>query len=267
MKSVQAVIRNGRILNAAFRKAGDAAAPVVAFSNSLGTDFRIWDEVVAQLPADWGVLRYDTAGHGLSPSGGAMSIDDHADDLAALLDAFDIDKAVVVGLSVGGLIAQALALSRPDRIAGLVLSNTGMKIGTAEIWNGRADAIRAGGMEAICDATMERWFSGSFRKTRPADLLRWRTMLAHTPADSYIALGSAIRDADYSARVGGIGLPTLCIAGSEDSATPPATLQALAGTIPGARYEEITGIGHLPCVEVPDRTAELIVGFIREHVA
>ncbi|WP_306031205.1 3-oxoadipate enol-lactonase [Stappia sp. MMSF_3263] len=263
---MQAVTRNGRILNTAFRKAGDEAAPVLAFSNSLGTDFRIWDEVVARLPADWGVLRYDTAGHGLSPSGGAMSIDDHAGDLAALLEAFDIDTAVVVGLSVGGLIAQSLALSRPERVAGLVLSNTGMKIGTSEIWNTRADAIRAGGMEAICDATMERWFSGGFRARQPAELARWRTMLAHTPADSYIALGTAIRDADYSSRAGSISAPTLCIAGSEDSATPPATLQALARTIPGARYEEIADIGHLPCVEVPERTAGLIAGFIREHV-
>jgi 3-oxoadipate enol-lactonase len=263
---VQAVTRNGRILNAAFRRPGNGNAPVVAFSNSLGTDFRIWDDVVARLPADWGVLRYDTAGHGLSPSGGAMSIDDHAGDLAALLDAFGVDRAVVVGLSVGGLIAQALALGWPTRVAGLVLSNTGMKIGTAEIWNARAEAIRAGGMEAICDATMERWFSPGFRADRPADLLRWRTMLAHTPADSYIALGSAIRDADYSTRAATISAPALCIAGSEDSATPPATLRALAGTVPGARYEEIAGVGHLPCIEVPEKTAALIAGFVAELV-
>lgn len=261
-----AVSRNGRILNAAFRPAR-GSAPVLAFSNSLGTDFRIWDDLVTRLPGDWGLLRYDTAGHGLSPGGLGMSIDDHGDDLVALLDAFGIERAVIVGLSVGGLIAQSVAIRHGARVAGLVLSNTGMKIGTPEIWNGRAEAIRTGGMDAIGDATMERWFSRAFREGRPAELLRWRTMLVHTPADSYIALGSAIRDADYRDRAGAISVPVLCIAGSEDSATPPETLRALAAAIPGATCEEIAGVGHLPCIEVPDRVAELVASLVERVTA
>ena len=260
---MDAVKRNERILHADHRRAV-GQAPTLAFSNSLGTDLRIWDAVVTRLPKDLGILRYDTAGHGLSPAGAAMSIDDHADDLAALLDAKEIDRAVVVGLSVGGLIAQALAQRAPQRVAGLVLSNTGMTIGTAEIWNARAEAIRAGGMEAIADATMERWFSPRFRAGKPEALQLWRTMLAHTPPAGYIDLGLAIRDADYRDAAAQVSVPALCIAGAQDSATTPAVVRAMADAIPQARFEEIPDVGHLPCIEAPGTMAELISRFVSE---
>ena len=116
-------------------------------------------------------------------------------------------------------LADRMVLQRaPQRVAGLVLSNTGMTIGTAEIWNARAEAIRAGGMEAIADATMERWFSPRFRAGKPEALQLWRTMLAHTPPAGYIDLGLAIRDADYRDAAAQVSVPALCIAGAQDSA-------------------------------------------------
>lgn len=263
---MDAVKRNERILHVDHRRAV-GQAPTLAFSNSLGTDLRIWDAVVARLPEHFGILRYDTAGHGLSPSGGAMSIDDHADDLAALLDAGEIDRAVIVGLSVGGLIAQALAQSAPQKVAGLVLSNTGLTIGTAEIWNARAEAIRAGGMEAIADATMERWFSPRFRRDKPEALKLWRTMLAHTPPAGYIDLGLAIRDADYAKAAARVSVPALCIAGSDDSATSVEVVRRMADALPNASLEEIAGVGHLPCIEAPDIMADLIARFVSENIA
>ncbi|WP_417771315.1 3-oxoadipate enol-lactonase [Stappia sp.] len=245
-------------------------AVTLAFSNSLGTDLRVWDAVAERLPAAFGLLRYDTAGHGLS-SGGASarspSVSDHADDLAHLLDTFGIGRAVVVGLSVGGLIAQDLAIRHPDRVAGLVLSNTGMKIGAPEMWEARIAAIAAGGMEAIAEATMERWFSERFRRDQPAELALWRTMLAHCPADGYCALARAIAAADLRELTPTIRRPALCIAGSQDLATPPETVRALARAIEGAEFAEIAGAGHLPCVEAPEDIAGLLVGFVEERIA
>lgn len=260
---VKAVRRDGRILHAHHRPAAPGQA-TLAFSNSLGTDLRIWDRVVAALPDTLGLLRYDTAGHGLSPSGGEMSIEDHGADLVALLDAFGIDRAAIVGLSVGGQIAQAVALSAPERVAGLLLSNTAPKIGTAEAWGARFAAIGTGGMEAIADATMERWFSESFRTANPDELLLWRTMLTHTPARNYIDLGRAIVGCDFTDRVATIAAPTLCLAGGEDLATPPAVVKAMAEAIPGAQYREIAGVGHLPCIEAAEETILAIADLLKE---
>ncbi|GGF03617.1 3-oxoadipate enol-lactonase [Stappia taiwanensis] len=246
---------------------GDEPCPTVVFSNSLGTDLRIWDRVIAALPSDWHLLRYDTAGHGLSSGGTSLSIEDHGADLVALVDAFDIDRAVIVGLSVGGLIAQSVALARPERVAGLVLSNTAARIGTPDLWSQRIAAIAEGGMAAIADGIMERWFSARFRRECPDDLALCRTMLAHTPVDGYTALAAAIRDADFRPHASRITAPTLCIGASDDAATPPDAMRALAGLIPGAVYQELSGPGHLPCIEAPEAMAGLIRAFIDSKVS
>lgn len=265
---MRAIRHDNRVLHAALRPgSGDKAGPTVVFSNSLGTDLRIWDDVVDALPADWRLLRYDTAGHGLSSGGGGMSIKNHGADLVALMDAFAIDRALIVGLSVGGLIAQSVALTRPERVAGLVLSNTAARIGAPDLWTQRIAAIAEGGMAAIADATMERWFSARFRRERPDDLALWRTMLAHSPAEGYTALAAAIRDADFRTHASRITAPTLCIGASDDAATPPDAVRALAGLIPGAVYQELSGPGHLPCIEAPEAMAGLIRAFIDSKVS
>ncbi|MCA1299523.1 3-oxoadipate enol-lactonase [Stappia indica] len=265
---MRAIRHDNRVLHAMLRPgSGDQPGPAVAFSNSLGTDLRIWDRVISALPSDWHLLRYDTAGHGLSCGGGGMSIKDHGADLVALMDAFDLDRAVIVGLSVGGLIAQSVALTRPERVGGLVLSNTAARIGTPDLWTQRIAAIAEGGMAAIADATMERWFSARFRRECPDDLALWRAMLAHTPADGYTALAVAIRDADFRPHASRITAPTLCIGASDDAATPPDAVRALAGLIPGAVYQELSGPGHLPCIEAPEAMAGLIRAFIDSKVS
>lgn len=265
---MRAIRHDNRVLHAALRPgSGGTTGPTVVFSNSLGTDLRIWDRVIAALPADWSLLRYDTVGHGLSAAGESLSIEDHGRDLMALMDGFDLDRAVIVGLSVGGLIAQSVALTRPERVAGLVLSNTAARIGTPDLWTQRIAAIAEGGMAAIADATMERWFSARFRRECPDDLALWRTMLAHTPADGYSALAAAIRDADFRPNASRITAPTLCIGASEDAATPPDAVRALAGLIPGAAYQELSGPGHLPCIEAPETMAGLIRAFIDSKVS
>lgn len=265
---MQSLRVNGRVLNVRVEGPG-ASETVVAFSNSLGTDFRIWDELVALLPRSWKIVRYDTAGHGLSDEGRDMGIEDHARDLLAVLDHAGAEKAYVVGLSVGGMIAQALAADHPDRVAAVCLSNTAPKIGTADLWNARIDDIRQNGFEstAVADGIMERWFSLAFRSRRSEEVKLWKNMLTRTPVEGYVDTCAAIRDADLTAKARTIHAPALCIGGSEDGSTPPEIVQACAATIPNGRYVEIEGVGHLPCVEAPEKVAGAIVPFFKEFGA
>lgn len=243
------------------RADGPADAPTVVFANSLGTDYRLWDDLLPLLPTGIRTLRYDKPGHGLSDMASGYSIDDLADDAAALIKEHTTSPVLFVGLSVGGLIGQALVARHPGLIAGLTLSNTAAKIGTAEVWQTRIDAVTKDGMAAIADSVMERWFAPAFLQS-PA-LAPWRNMLMRTPADGYLATCRAISQADYTANAPRIAKPTLVISGEHDGATPPAVVKATADLIPNARYAEITGAGHLPCVERPADYAAILSPFIR----
>ena len=241
----------------------DETKPLIVFSNSLGTDSRIWRDVVVRLVGEAGIVLYDKRGHGLSDEGAPPhAMDDHVGDLAALLDHLGGRPAIVCGLSVGGLIAQGLALARPDLVSGLVLCDTGMKIGDESVWRPRIEAIEAGGMGAIVDATMERWFTQGFRTERPGELALYANMLRRQPANGYVGTAHAILGADYRKRASGIAVPTLCIVGDDDRATPPSLVRDLARTIPGARFEVIKGAGHLPCIEQSAVMADMIGAFL-----
>ncbi|MFV0299961.1 MAG: 3-oxoadipate enol-lactonase [Paracoccus sp. (in: a-proteobacteria)] len=241
---------------------GPRDAPAVIFANSLGTDFRLWDAVLPHLPPGLRIVRADKRGHGLSQTTGAVGIDDLADDVAGIIAALDLDRPVYVGLSIGGLIGQSLALRHGDRIGGLVLSNTAAKIGESSIWTDRIAAIRAGGIGVIAEPTMERWFSPAFRATPECDA--WKLMLERQDQAGYLACCEAIAEADFRDRVGAIAGPVLCIGGSLDGATPPEAMQDLTDRIPGARLEIIEGVGHLPCVEAPKVYADLLTGHLRD---
>jgi 3-oxoadipate enol-lactonase len=247
---------NGVALHYDYRP-GTAAMPVV-LANSLGTDFRIWDDVVAALPAGTPVLRMDKRGHGLSALG-PVTIAGLAADFAGLMDHLGLNAALICGVSVGGLIAQSLATSRPDLCAELVLCCTGMKIGDGSTWNPRIDAVRQDGIAPIADAILERWFSPDYRETRQTDLAGYRAMLTRTDAEGYARVCEAIRDADLTAAAATIRQPTTCIAGSADLATPPALVQALASALPMGRFQLIEGVGHLPCIEAPAEVATAIL--------
>ena len=246
------------------REAG--GVPALVFANSLGTDFRIWDAVLARLQTPLRILRYDMRGHGLSDLGRPpYRMEDHVGDLIALLDARGIRGAILCGLSVGGMVAQGLAGARPDLLRGLILSDTGHRIGTAEMWNTRIAAVEAGGVEAIGDAVMERWFTADYRRRQPEALALWRNMLVRTPTGGYAGTSAAIRDADLTEAARGIRLPTLCICGDQDIATPPELVRSLAALVSGATFREIPGSGHLPCIEQAEVVAGLIDGFCRAH--
>lgn len=241
---------------------GPGNKPVIVFINSLGTDFRIWRDVIVRLAGSYPLLTYDKRGHGLSDVGQApYSIGDHVDDLIGLLEHLKVSDAVICGLSVGGLIAQGLYARRPDLVKALVLCDTAHKIGTEEMWAARIAAIEEGGLDGIVDGVMERWFTPAFRNSDPA-FPGYRNMMLRQPVAGYIGTCAAIRDADFTAAAAQIAVPTLCVVGDQDGATPPDLVLSLARLVPGGRYEVIKDAGHIPCVEQPEMLTTIIEAFL-----
>jgi 3-oxoadipate enol-lactonase len=245
---------------------GPEDKPVIVFSNSLGTDFRMWDRLVSRFDGRFRMVRYDKRGHGLSQGAPApYAMDDHVGDLIGLLDHLKLDRIILCGLSVGGLIAQGVAARQPERLSALILCDTAARIGTPEMWNDRMAAIEKGGIEALADPIMERWLSTGFRADKPEEALAWRNMLVRTTADGYLGTCAAIRDTDLSESTSQIKMPVLGIVGSEDGATLPDLVRGTIESIEGARFEIIEGAGHLPSIEKPEVMDALITGFLKEN--
>ena len=242
-------------------EANGSARPVV-FINSLGTDFRIWDQVLSILGGEMPLLVYDKRGHGLSDIGDIRSIDDHVDDLCALIDHFGLGKVVLCGLSVGGMIAQGFCVRRPEMVEGLILCDTAHKIGTTDSWNTRIATVESKGIQAIADGVLKVWFTPAFHSARLAELDGYWNMMTRQALAGYIGTCAAVRDADFTDAARRIAVPTLCIAGDQDGSTPPDLVRSLAALIPGARFEIIRDAGHIPCVEQPEALVALIRNFI-----
>jgi len=256
---------NGVTICYSVRKArGKAGRPWLVFVNSLGSDHRGWEGVQAALGAGWNTLAYDKRGHGLSDTGKTpYAMDDHVVDLDGLLTHLGIERAAVCGLSVGGMIAQGIAAKRPQGIAALILCNTGHRIGDVGSWNARIDAVSSRGIAAVSDLVMQRWFTEAFR-TGDISFAGWRNMLERTNVDGYVGTVAALRDTDYTEIAKGLKVPTLVIVSSDDLSTPPALGGELAGLIPGARLETISGVAHRPDLEKPKALAALISKFLEE---
>jgi len=235
-----------------WREDGDLTGPAILFLNSLGTDLRMWHAVLEGLPASLRVLRLDTRGHGF---------DTLVEDAIAVLDRAGVDTAVIVGISLGGMMAKGLALKAQDRVSGLVLSNTGPRMGSHDMWAERMAAIRDGGLEAIADQILERWFADPAATCAGGP---WQSMLCRTPIDGYLGCCAALATADLTDRVAEIDCPTLVIGGSHDGASPPDLVRAGAERIARARYVEFDGIGHLPPIEAPGRFTDQLNTFLGE---
>lgn len=244
-----------------FRDMGARDAPAILFANSLGTDLRMWDGVTAALPS-YRCIGFDKRGHGLSatPAQG-WTVADLAADAIALMDHLGIERAVIAGCSVGGLIAQAMALDHPHRVRALILSNTAARIGTDQMWATRIDALRKGGIPSISAAILERWFAPAFLNS--PESLPWQTMLLRCDLAGYVGTCEALAVADLRARVPTLDLPVMLLAGSMDQATPPALVAETAAMILGARLEVLEGSGHLPAIDAPAQTADLILNFAK----
>lgn len=212
-----------------------------------------------QLPglAGFRVVRYDHPGHGGSPLSDARSARALAEQVAGLLDRLELERASFCGLSLGGAVAMQLALDAPERVERLVLLCTSAWFGPAELWEGRAELVRAGGMEAVVDTVLARWFTPAFQ-----DVRRYREMLLSIDPEGYARCCEAIAGWDVRGELAGIGAPTLVVAGAGDPATPPGHAEAIAAGIPGARLELVDGAAHLANVERADEVNRLLSEFL-----
>lgn len=240
---------------------GPQGGQVVVFANSLGTDLRLWDGVLAHMPDHLRILRYDMRGHGQSDvPDGPYSMGRLVSDAEAILDHLGLRGVTFVGLGIGGMVAQGLAAKRLDLVARLVLSNTAAKIGTPQMWTDRIAAVRAGGMEQIADAVMDRWFDPRGRAS--PDLALWRARFCAVSPEGYVGCCAAISGTDLYTPTSGLRLPTLMIAGARDGATPPDLVSETGDLIPGSRFALIRHAGHLPSIDAPEDYARIVMGFL-----
>lgn len=245
-----------------YQDEGPRDGPALLLAHALGTDLRLFDAVVPLLPADLRIVRFDARGHGGSdvpPAPYAMGA--LVRDAERLMDHLGLRDAVFGGVSLGGMVAQGLAVKRLDLVRALVLSNTAPKIATPAIWADRIATVRAEGIGALAEATLARWFPRPFRDGPEAAQSRDR--LCATPAEGWCGAAAAIAGTDFYTTTAGLRLPALVIAGAHDGTTPPDMVRDLADLIPGSRYHLIRQAGHLPPVDAPGAWAAAVSGFLK----
>lgn len=242
---------------------GDEAARPLLLVNSLGTDHSLWDAQVPAWTATHRVLRYDQRGHGASTAPpGPYTIDQLGRDALAVLDAHDVERADVCGMSLGGVVALWLAVHAQDRVRRVVLADTAARVGTEQAWRARAAAVREDGMGAVVDVVLERFFSAAFRASGDPTVQRVGDGLRDADVEGYAASCEALAAADLRDVVGTVRAPCLVVVGTEDAATPPADARDLQRRLPRAEYVELPGAGHLASLEQPRAFADLVTTFL-----
>jgi 3-oxoadipate enol-lactonase len=237
----------------------------VLLAHAIGCDHRMWDDLAGVLARSFRVVRIDVRGHGKSPvPQRPYSLEGLAGDALAVLDRLGIGKAHWVGLSLGGMIGQAFALEHGGRLGRLVLANTTSSYGAEgrAMWEARAKAVADGGVAAIKDLAMARYFSAEFRERHPGAVAKVGKRFLETPAEGYMGCCDAIGELDYTADLPRIHARTLVIAGGKDAGTPPAMSEVIADRIPGARLAIIPGAAHLSAVESPTEFNALVRDFL-----
>lgn len=246
---------------------GPEGAPWMVFSNSLVTNLSVWDEQVAAFAGRFRILRYDQRGHGgTEVPAEAATLDALAEDAAALMARFGVGGAVFAGVSMGAATALCLAARHPELVSAVIASDgqAGTAPGGAQAWQERMDFARENGMAAFAEATVKRWFSpASIGAGNPA-ISRVREMVATTPEAGFAACARALQSYDIRAELPGLRQPVLLVAGEMDGAMP-ATMRGMAGAIPDARFVEIAGAGHIPCLEAPGPFNAAMEFFLAEH--
>jgi len=230
---------------------------VLVLSGSLGSTLEMWEPQLPALGERFRVVRFDHPGHGGSPLLYVRSVEGIAAEVAGLLDELGLERVAFCGLSLGGAVGMRLALDAPERLDRLVLCCTSMRFATPEFWDDRARAVREGGVGAIADAVLERWFTSAF-----ADVRRYREMLVGTPQEGYARCCEALREWDIRGHLDAVRAPTLVIAAADDPSTPPDGLEAIAAEIPDSRLVVIEDARHLVNVERADEVNASLLEFL-----
>jgi 3-oxoadipate enol-lactonase len=244
---------------------GPASAPVVTMSHSLATDLGMWEPTVAALKGAYRVLRYDTRGHGGSDAPrGAYTLGQLADDAAALLRALGIAATHWVGLSMGGMIGQTVALQSPGLFRSLSLCDTSSRVPAEArpLWAERIRTAETQGMEPLVEPTLQRWFTAPFREREKTLMARVGAMIRATPPHGYAGCCHAIAALDLTDKLSAITIPTCVIVGEDDPGTPVAASRAIHERIKGSRLEIIPSAAHIANMEQPDAFNRALTGFL-----
>ena len=248
-----------------YELSGRKDGPVVMLSHSLASSLKMWEPQVEMLRSHFRVLRYDTRGHGMSETTPApYTLEILGEDALGLLDELGMDRVHWVGLSMGGMIGQSIALNHPKRLKSLALCDTASIIPpeAQPIWDERIEGVRRKGMESQLEATMERWFTPSFFNLNPPMLTLIKEEFLATPAEGYIGCAGAIRRLNYLKRLGEINLPTFIIVGEDDPATPVSASRAIHKHIKNSKLVILPFTRHLSNVEQPRVFNENLVEFL-----
>lgn len=249
-------------MNTHFKIEGTPNSPVLIFSNSLGTNMTMWDQVVPLLLSYFQVVRYDTRGHGNSDTTPEpYDVKLLGEDVIELLDKLNFDKVHFCGLSMGGQIGQWLGIHHPERLNKLILSNTAAQIGTDKKWNDRIELTKKEGMTAIWQGTQKVWFTDGFLDTEAAKIDAMQSMFLANNVHGYTNCCAAVRDADFSDDLNKISTETLVIAGSSDPATTVADAEWMVENIPHSKLAVIPA-KHIPSIERPEVFADAIINFL-----
>ena len=244
---------------------GDAAAPALILSNSLGTTLEMWDPQVEALSKSHRLIRYDTRGHGGSSiTPGSFSFEDLGLDVLAVLDALNIEQAAFCGISMGGHTGLWLGAHAGQRFNGIAVCNSAARIGSAQGWHERAKAVREGGkpaLLALAESAPGRWFSAEFVRAHPAVVQRAQSWMAGIAPQGYAACCEALATSDLRADLHRITTPTLLLAGSSDPVTTVADAQAMQAAIAGAGLAVVPA-SHLSNLEAPQAFNQAVLQFL-----
>jgi 3-oxoadipate enol-lactonase len=241
---------------------GQAAAPALVLSNSLGTDFSMWEPQLRAFEQRFRVIRYDTRGHGKSAvTRGPYTFEQLGGDVVSLLDELRIAEAHFCGLSMGGMTGMWLGLHAANRLRKLVVSSASARFGSMESWNARIEKVLREGMASVATQVVERWYTPEFRRDHPEQVRATLQMLEATPAEGYAACCGALRDTDMREAIHAIHTPTLILTGAKDPVSPPADGQFLAAQIPGAQYRELQA-AHLSNIEAAESYTDAVIHFL-----
>lgn len=239
----------------------------VTFVTGIANDLGMWDAQVAALARDFRILRYDLRGHGGSAATpGDYSIGLLVGDLLELLDARSIKKTHLVGLGLGGAIAQAFAIEHPDRVDALMpcCCRARMVPDFAAMWHKLRGTVQQNGLESIVEPTVQRWFSEDFKAAHPEVLDKIRKMIRGTTLEGYMGVTAAFLGLELEDRLHEIKAPTLYVSGAEDRlGGPPALMEELSGKIQGASHVSVPNAAHIANIQNPDGFNRVLTDFLR----
>ena len=243
---------------------GDPGAPPIVLLHSLGSDRTMWQPQVEALRDDHRIVRIEARGHGQAPSPpGPYTIDDLGIDVLDVADELGLDTFHLCGVSMGGQTALWVAVHHPDRLRSLVAANTAPKVGSAEGWQARIDAVRTHGLAGIRDDVLARFFAPGFADADPTAFAEAQAAFVRADDEGYAACCGALATADLTDRVGDVTAPTLVVGGQHDVATPPDQARDLHDAIPGSDLLVLGGAAHLSNLERPTT----FTAVLRAHVA